>query len=108
MTVKGCDYSHYQNTPDVAALASGGVEFVIIKAWEGSSPDPDFTVNLDNALAVDMPALSLTSLATCIQAQSKCREASAETGLPFAGASDSSLDDRQLFCRVSPLSTCGI
>src|SRR5262245_41456408 len=68
MSGKGVDYSHYQcppNTahpPDAARLLKAGIEFVIIKAWEGSSRDPNFAENLANAQRAGMPALAYVYL----------------------------------------------
>ena len=58
----GVDYSHYQNYPNVLEMAEDGVEFVIIKAWEGSSPDPHFATNISNAHAASMPAMAYVFL----------------------------------------------
>jgi len=58
MTVRGVDYSHYQGNPDVAVLQRDGIQFVILKAWEGDNPDPEFKTNLANARVHDMPVLA--------------------------------------------------
>jgi lysozyme len=62
MTVNGVDYSHYQDYPDVPKMAAAGIQFVVIKAWEGSSPDPQFAVNLANAQAAGMPVMAYVYL----------------------------------------------
>jgi len=68
MTVRGCDYSHYQcppNTshpPDVAQMQASGIQFVMIKAWEGASPDPNFQENLANARTFGMPLMGYVYL----------------------------------------------
>jgi GH25 family lysozyme M1 (1,4-beta-N-acetylmuramidase) len=64
MTVRGVDYSHWQSPPntshppDVRRMKAAGIEFVLIKAWEGSAPDPEYKANLAAARADDMPALA--------------------------------------------------
>jgi len=58
MTVKGCDYSHWQGNPDVAAMAADGIEFVLIKAWEADAPDPEYKTNMAAARQGGMPALA--------------------------------------------------
>lgn len=55
MPVLGVDISHYQNRPDIGKLKAGGVQFVGIKAWEGSSADKDFSTNRQNCIAHSMP-----------------------------------------------------
>src|SRR5262245_46549481 len=68
MSVWGVDYSHWQcppltaRWPDVRAMAAAGVEFVILKAWEGSGPDTTFVRNLHDARAANMPALAYVYL----------------------------------------------
>jgi len=68
MTVRGVDYSHYQcppstgHAPDLERMQRDGVEFVILKAWEGNSPDPDFAANLRNARAAGMPVMAYVYL----------------------------------------------
>jgi len=68
MTVQGVDYSHYQNPPttshppDAQRLIMEGIQFVIIKAWEGSNPDPNFTENLKNAQDAGMPVMAYVYL----------------------------------------------
>lgn len=48
--IPGFDCSHYQGTVDMAAQASKGAKFVIIKATEGTSyTDPSFSANYDGA-----------------------------------------------------------
>lgn len=64
MTVRGVDYSHWQNPPntsyppDPKRMALDGVEFVMIKAWEGDSPDPNYKENWANALSENMPRMA--------------------------------------------------
>src|SRR5262245_6347190 len=54
MTVRGVDYSHWQSPPNtsyppnVTLMAADGIEFFIVKAWEGDSPDPNFKENWRN------------------------------------------------------------
>jgi len=62
MSGKGVDYSHYQGTPNVQKMMDDGVEFVIIKAWEGDHPDPNFTENLENAIDAHMPVMAYVYL----------------------------------------------
>jgi GH25 family lysozyme M1 (1,4-beta-N-acetylmuramidase) len=63
MTVRGVDYSHYQSPPntshppDIRKMQADGIQFVILKAWEGDSPDPEYKTNLAAARAQNMPAL---------------------------------------------------
>src|SRR5262245_52019232 len=65
---RGIDYSHYQCPPSTSHMPraedmrAAGIEFVIIKAWEGDSPDPNFTANLADALSAGMPALAYVFL----------------------------------------------
>lgn len=64
MTVRGCDYSHWQSPPntghppDVRKMQADGIQFVMIKAWEGDSPDPNYKENLANAQAAGMPVMA--------------------------------------------------
>jgi len=64
MTVRGVDYSHWQNppntshAPDVRKMKAGGIEFVLIKAWEGDSPDPNYKENHQNAVNEGMPVVA--------------------------------------------------
>src|SRR5262245_12878513 len=60
--VKGVDYSHYQGNPDVGNMSEDGVEFVLIKAWEGDSPDPEFKTNYANAKSRDLPVMAYVFL----------------------------------------------
>jgi len=68
MTVRGCDYSHYQcppstsHPPDVPQMQAAGIQFVIIKAWEGDNPDPNYEANLAAARQDNMPALAYVYL----------------------------------------------
>jgi len=62
MPVRGVDYSHYQGHPDVAAMQRDGIEFAILKAWEGDSPDPCFKQNLAEARAAGMPVMAYVYL----------------------------------------------
>jgi|SRR5215471_15192451 len=63
-TVHGTDYSHWQNPPntshppDVRRMTADGIEFVIIKAWEGDNPDPAFKENWANAEAENKPRMA--------------------------------------------------
>jgi len=62
MTVHGVDYSHWQNPPNtsyppnVALMRQSGIQFVIIKAWEADSPDPNFKDNWAALQAEAMPS----------------------------------------------------
>jgi len=58
MTVRGCDYSHWQGNPDVAAMQADGIQFVLIKAWEGDSPDSEYKTNMAAARQEGVPALA--------------------------------------------------
>lgn len=51
----GIDISHWQGTPDIAALKAQGVAFVGIKAWQGNSPDPAYKTNVAACIAAGMP-----------------------------------------------------
>src|SRR5215831_2731370 len=68
MSGSGVDYSHWQcppNTahmPDVRRMGANGVEYVILKAWEGDAPDPNFKENLANAQRAGMPAMAYVYL----------------------------------------------
>jgi lysozyme len=46
---RGADLSHYQGVPDFKQLVVGGVGFVILKATQGMSVDPDFFSNANAA-----------------------------------------------------------
>lgn len=66
--MSGVDYSHWQcppstgHMPDAARMKADGIEFVILKAWEGSSPDPNFAENLKDAEAAGMPVMAYVYL----------------------------------------------
>src|SRR5215472_2701855 len=68
MTVRGVDYSHSQSPPttshppDVRRMHAAGIQFVIIKAWEGDNPDPNYEENVAEAAAGDMPMLAYVFL----------------------------------------------
>lgn len=53
--ILGADMSHYQQRPDFDRLVDDGVRFVIIKATERTSVDPDFDWNRTQALKRNMP-----------------------------------------------------
>ena len=68
MSVRGVDYSHYQNppstahAPDPSKMLRDGVEFVIIKAWEADHSDPNFIENMHAARNAGMPAMAYVFL----------------------------------------------
>ena len=40
--INGVDISHFQARPNFDKLIDDGVRLVLIKAWQGNSPDPDY------------------------------------------------------------------
>lgn len=64
MTTRGVDYSHWQNppntshAPDVGQMKASGIEFVLIKAWEADSADPNYEENHRNAVNGGLPTVA--------------------------------------------------
>src|SRR3954447_14454555 len=53
--ILGCDVSHWQGSPDFAAVRASGRGFVVLKATEGADyVDPQFTANLPRARAAGL------------------------------------------------------
>lgn len=53
--IAGADISHFQQRPSFDKLADDQIRFILIKAWQGAAPDPDFTWNRQQAEDRKMP-----------------------------------------------------
>lgn len=53
--INGADISHFQERPSFDKLVDDDIRFVLIKAWQGNSPDPDYEWSRQQAEDRNMP-----------------------------------------------------